>query len=734
MGNCTINGVRARCKDAQGNGPYWFCANGGHHSASVDDSDTWGVNNGEDFYSGNINPCISAPSGYNKFTVCIKITTPNLSNVAIDSITISMNVLNHKQENPATYPLYASLRTTSASDNNDTLSTFRTHAIGAEASNTTIWGTTLDWDQWSPTFYGDFEPNTSYYLFLYTKSTSNIYGMYMDDYICYDANATYTQTAAEYTVYYDPGTYGSPSTRYYNTKTENVTLTLPQALYSRNGYTQQGWASNSAGTTKAYNLGDSYTANSGTTLYPYWVADSYIITYNKGTYGTGTNSSGTKSHGVSLTLPNAQFTRTGYTQTGWASDAAGTMLLYYVGEPFTENRSLTLYPYWSRNIYTLTINPNGGAMYNGASTTTSTFTTSFAYGVKTYLGNLWNDQGVIAACNDNTPTRAGYTFTGFTFSNGTGQKNTAGAVYYFDGGSPEESSGEFGESTSAYIFNGNYAGNVTATANWTGNTYTVKYNANGGTGTTASSTHTYGTAKALTANGFSKTGYSFTGWNTAANGSGDSYSDKQSVSTLTTGSEIELFAQWGTATYQVIFDANGGTFASGNFDPRNYTIGSSYTLPTGTITRSGYVFLGWSKSSTATTATYTDGQSGVSNLGTAGTTVTLYAIWRAKKFTIKYNSNNGNSKSTSTQYTATSSNTIAALPTTTGWTKSGYIASGWSASSSATNASYSFGQAFNDMEDVADGATLNLYVVWTKDVPWKLTLIKAKFGGVEYTL
>ena len=220
-----------------------------------------------------------------------------------------------------------------------------------------------------------------------------------------------------------------------------------------------------------------------------------------------------------------------------------------MGDSYTRNEPITLYPYWSRNIYTLTINPNGGSMYNGASKTTSTFTTTFAYGVKTYLGNLFDDGGILVAHNDNTPTRAGYTFTGFTFSNGSGQKNSAGAIYYFNGQSPEDNSGEFSESTSTYIFNGNYAGDVTVTANWTGKTYTVKYNANGGTGTTASSTHTYGTAKALTANGFSRTGYSFIGWNTAANGNGDSYSDKQSVSTLTAGSEIELFAQWGTATY-----------------------------------------------------------------------------------------------------------------------------------------------------------------------------------------
>ena len=155
-------------------------------------------------------------------------------------------------------------------------------------------------------------------------------------------------------------------------------------------------------------------------------------------------------------------------------------------------------------------------------------------------------------------------------------------------------------------------------------------------------------------------------------------------------------------------------------------------LPTGTITKSGYVFLGWSKSSTATSATYSNGQSGTTDLGTIGTTVTLYAIWRAKKFTIKYNANNGSTTSTSTQYTATSSNTISTLPSS--WTKSGYIASGWSTSSTATSASYAFGQAFNDLENVADGGTLNLYVVWTQNVPWKLTLIRAKFGGTEYIL
>ena len=594
-------------------------------------------------------------------------------------------------------------------------------------------------NQYSMTFNVNMKARTTYYLYLYTwgENTSSELGWQVLDHPQNSSDSrvstveitfnSYSLATPKYTLTLnkDAGISRVSGAGSYEAGTY-ITVTATPA----SGYTFRNWT-NSSGTAISTNSSYSFYMPAGNTTY---TANSnlasYIVNYNAGNYSTGgTNTSANKTHGVALTLPGAIFTRTGYTQIGWSLNADGSTWDYI--NSYTDNRSITLYPYWQRNIYTLTINPNGGSMYNGANKTTSTFTTTFAYGVKTYLGNLFNDGGVLVAYNDNTPTRVGYTFTGFTFSNGSGQKNSIGAVYYFDGQSPEENSGESGASTSAYIFNGDYAGNVTVTANWTGNTYTVKYNANGGTGTTADSTHTYGTAKALTKNGFSKTGYSFTGWNTAANGSGTSYSDEQSVSTLTTGKQIELFAQWGQATYQVIFDSQGGTITSGNFDPKTYTVGTSYTLPTGTITKPGYVFLGWSKTSTATTASYSNGGT-VSNLGNSGTIVTLYAVWRAKKFTIKYNANNGATTSSSTQYTATSSNSLLALPSS--WTKSGYVASGWSTSSTATSASYAFGQAFNDFEEVADGGTMNLYVVWTKNIPWKLTLIKAKFGGVEYTL
>ena len=83
-------------------------------------------------------------------------------------------------------------------------------------------------------------------------------------------------------------------------------------------------------------------------------------------------------------------------------------------------------------------------------------------------------------------------------------------------------------------------------AAWTANTYTIKYNGNGNTGgSTSSSTHTYDSSKALTTNGFTKTGYVFQGWATSASGP-VVYTDGQSVKNLTStnGSVINLYAVW----------------------------------------------------------------------------------------------------------------------------------------------------------------------------------------------
>ena len=72
-------------------------------------------------------------------------------------------------------------------------------------------------------------------------------------------------------------------------------------------------------------------------------------------------------------------------------------------------------------------------------------------------------------------------------------------------------------------------------------TFTIRYNANGGTGTMAEQAVTEGAAASLTANSFTREHHTFTGWNTKADGSGTAYADKASV---TPAADLELFAQW----------------------------------------------------------------------------------------------------------------------------------------------------------------------------------------------
>ena len=96
-------------------------------------------------------------------------------------------------------------------------------------------------------------------------------------------------------------------------------------------------------------------------------------------------------------------------------------------------------------------------------------------------------------------------------------------------------------------------GSFTLTAQWKANTYTVTYNSNKPStasttmsGTTANSSHTYDTASLLTTNGFVLPGYTFTGWNTKADGTGTSYTNEASVKNLTTKANgtVILYAQW----------------------------------------------------------------------------------------------------------------------------------------------------------------------------------------------
>jgi uncharacterized repeat protein (TIGR02543 family) len=94
-------------------------------------------------------------------------------------------------------------------------------------------------------------------------------------------------------------------------------------------------------------------------------------------------------------------------------------------------------------------------------------------------------------------------------------------------------------------------GTVNLYAKWTANTYTVKYDKNGGSGSMGNVTHTYDTAKKLTKNTFTRANYTFLGWSTSANAVTPTYKDEASVSTLATSGTVTLYAVWVKTKYSV---------------------------------------------------------------------------------------------------------------------------------------------------------------------------------------
>ena len=167
-------------------------------------------------------------------------------------------------------------------------------------------------------------------------------------------------------------------------------------------------------------------------------------------------------------------------------------------------------------------------------------------------------------------------------------------------------------------------------------TYTVSYNANGGSGAPSSQTKTHGTALKLSTTVPTRSGYTFVGWATSSSATSATYAPGASY---TTDAKITLYAVWTLNKYEITYNANGGTNAPA---AQNKAHGTNLTLSTGVPTKAYVItfnpnggtvdvakrqgsceFLGWATSSTATSATYQPGGTFTTNANT-----TLYAVWK----------------------------------------------------------------------------------------------------------
>ena len=441
-------------------------------------------------------------------------------------------------------------------------------------------------------------------------------------------------------------------------------------------------------------------------------------------------------------------TRAGYTFLGYF-DSLGNQ--YYNADgtsaiTYTDPSVTTLYARWSVKSYTLRIDPNGGS-YNG-STSVQTIPTPLVfdssnnsqllvatkanYTLKGYFSSPNAGEGVQGW--DGNGYAVGGSLWSASFANNGVWKNdvqdgvfeafaqwtnlayTVTVLVGSGGGGTVTGSGEYnsGEQTTisanpntGYDFvqwddgDTNATRTITVTANKTYTatfapktiTVTLDDNYTGGSSTTKTVTYgsTYGALDAPT-----RTGYNFTGWNTASDGSGSTVT---SSTVVTVTSAQTLYAQWQIGVYTVSFNVNGGSALPAADATKTVTYGSTYgTLPT--PTRTGYTFSGWFTAST--------GGSQV----TASTTVqlsadqTLYAQWTGDScaVTLDAGSGSGGTASVSATFGSPMPSPIT-IPTLSGKVFGGYF------TEDGTKQYYTANGASASNWDIPE-ETATLYALW----------------------
>ena len=214
---------------------------------------------------------------------------------------------------------------------------------------------------------------------------------------------------------------------------------------------------------------------------------------------------------------------------------------------------------------------------------------------------------------------------------------------------------------------GNYAGSATGTFSIRWARYYVHFDKNhdDATGTMSDQLFTYKTAQALTANTFSRIGYSFDGWCTTSNGE-VTYTDGQSVSNLTAedGQTITLYAKWTLITYNITYDLDGGSVATAN--PTSYNV-TTNTFTLNNPTKTGYTFAGWTGTDlTEATQTVTIAQGSIGDRS-------YTANWTPITYNITYNLNGGSvATANPTTYTIETPTFTLNNPTRTGYTFAGW--------------------------------------------------------------
>ena len=500
------------------------------------------------------------------------------------------------------------------------------------------------------------------------------------------------------------------------TKTFDEKLMISSNKPTRKGYNFAGWSTSANGNV-VYQPGAEYKndQNGGTvTLYAKWTAWKHTVTYDKNVPANSKKTdvknmpgNQTKIYDQNLTLQSNVPTRIGYTFVKWTTNKDGTGTAYQPGSQYSYNRdsdggTVTLYAVWTPWKYTVRYDKNVPA-----SSSSQTVSNMPADQTKTEEVNL--------TLSSNKPSRNGYIFNGWQAQiNGKAVDYQPGATLSYD----PDVKGSM----------------ITLKAKWTAWKHTIHYDKN----VPASSKKTnvtnmpgdqvkvFDTALSIQPMVPKRTGYTFKGWSTTANGKaeyqpGNKYNHDQNDGTVT------LYAVWTPWKYKVQYDKNVSADSSSQTvsnmpTDQTKTEEVVLTLSSNKPSRNGYIFNGWQAQINGKAVDYQPGAKLSYDVDDKdGSTIILYAQWTAWKHTVHYNANGGDQNSVPTDQTKTFDQ--AMILSDKKPTRHGYNFVRWNTKADGTGTSYEVKGNYNHDQN---GGTVTLYAIWT---PWVHTVHYDANGG-----